>query len=56
MLYVMSKYNVNFPSYTFPIFNVKIGVGLMIFQQFGGINGICFYASSIFVSAGMYLE
>ncbi|KAI7732140.1 hypothetical protein M8C21_025335 [Ambrosia artemisiifolia] len=25
----------------------------MIFQQFGGINGICFYASSIFVSAGV---
>ncbi|KAJ0791223.1 putative major facilitator, sugar transporter, MFS transporter superfamily [Helianthus annuus] len=36
--------------------SVIIGVGLMIFQQFGGINGICFYASSIFASAGMYLE
>ncbi|XP_024973972.1 sugar transporter ERD6-like 7 [Cynara cardunculus var. scolymus] len=32
--------------------SVVIGVGLMIFQQFGGINGICFYASSIFESAG----
>ncbi|XP_059660545.1 sugar transporter ERD6-like 7 [Cornus florida] len=29
-----------------------IGVGLMVFQQFGGINGICFYVSSIFESAG----
>lgn len=24
----------------------------MVFQQFGGINGIVFYASDIFVSAG----
>nr|XP_043611503.1 sugar transporter ERD6-like 7 [Erigeron canadensis] len=32
--------------------SVIIGVGLMIFQQFGGINGICFYATSIFASAG----
>lgn len=24
----------------------------MAFQQFGGVNGICFYASAIFVSAG----
>nr|KAJ0202893.1 hypothetical protein LSAT_V11C500296970 [Lactuca sativa] len=30
----------------------KIGVGLMVCQQFGGINGICFYTSSIFESAG----
>ncbi|KAL1188146.1 Sugar transporter ERD6-like 5 [Cardamine amara subsp. amara] len=29
-----------------------VGVGLMILQQFGGVNGIAFYASSIFVSAG----
>ncbi|KAL9670455.1 hypothetical protein QQ045_008007 [Rhodiola kirilowii] len=29
------------------------GVGLMIFQQFGGINGIGFYASETFVSAGL---
>ncbi|KAH7577479.1 hypothetical protein ACOSQ2_001623 [Xanthoceras sorbifolium] len=32
--------------------SVTIGVGLMVFQQFGGINGICFYVSNIFVSAG----
>ncbi|XP_021760654.1 sugar transporter ERD6-like 7 [Chenopodium quinoa] len=32
--------------------SVIIGVGLMIFQQFGGINGICFYASNIFKMAG----
>ncbi|KAK6913831.1 Major facilitator, sugar transporter-like, partial [Dillenia turbinata] len=32
---------------------VIIGVGLMIFQQFGGINGISFYVSETFVSAGM---
>ncbi|KMT13558.1 hypothetical protein BVRB_4g083330 [Beta vulgaris subsp. vulgaris] len=29
-----------------------VGVGLMVFQQFGGVNGIAFYASSIFESAG----
>ncbi|KAM0050218.1 putative major facilitator, sugar transporter, MFS transporter superfamily [Helianthus debilis subsp. tardiflorus] len=28
-----------------------IGVGLMVCQQFGGINRICFYISSIFGSA-----
>ncbi|KAL3644838.1 hypothetical protein CASFOL_010018 [Castilleja foliolosa] len=32
--------------------SVTIGVGLMICQQFGGINGIVFYTSSIFESAG----
>lgn len=32
--------------------SVTIGVGLMVFQQFGGINGVCFYASNIFESAG----
>ncbi|KAG6575036.1 Sugar transporter ERD6-like 16, partial [Cucurbita argyrosperma subsp. sororia] len=31
---------------------VIIGVGLMIFQQFGGINGIGFYASETFALAG----
>ncbi|KAE8701459.1 Sugar transporter ERD6-like 16 [Hibiscus syriacus] len=31
---------------------IRIGVGLMVFQQFGGINGICFYTSNIFESAG----
>ncbi|GAB4855500.1 hypothetical protein Ancab_024118 [Ancistrocladus abbreviatus] len=30
----------------------KVGVGLMVLQQFGGVNGIAFYASSIFESAG----
>uniref|UniRef100_A0A7N0T8L5 Major facilitator superfamily (MFS) profile domain-containing protein n=1 Tax=Kalanchoe fedtschenkoi TaxID=63787 RepID=A0A7N0T8L5_KALFE len=33
--------------------SVTIGVGLMVFQQFGGINGICFYVNSIFESAGV---
>ncbi|OAY49640.1 sugar transporter ERD6-like 7 [Manihot esculenta] len=32
--------------------SVIIGVGLMFFQQFGGINGVCFYVSNIFESAG----
>ncbi|MFS7975912.1 putative major facilitator, sugar transporter, major facilitator superfamily [Helianthus anomalus] len=32
--------------------SVIIGVGLMVCQQFGGINGVCFYTSSIFESAG----
>lgn len=32
--------------------SVTIGVGLMVCQQFGGINGVCFYTSQIFVSAG----
>ncbi|KAL5793028.1 hypothetical protein ACOSP7_001622 [Xanthoceras sorbifolium] len=32
--------------------SLTIGVGLFIFQQFGGANGICFYASETFVSAG----
>lgn len=31
---------------------VQVGVGLMVLQQFGGVNAICFYASEIFVSAG----
>ncbi|CAN1232880.1 Sugar transporter ERD6-like 5 [Linum perenne] len=30
----------------------QVGVGLMVLQQFGGVNAIAFYASSIFVSAG----
>ncbi|EPS63288.1 hypothetical protein M569_11497, partial [Genlisea aurea] len=29
-----------------------IGVGLMIFQQFGGVNGIGFYSTHIFLDAG----
>ncbi|XP_031122823.1 sugar transporter ERD6-like 7 isoform X1 [Ipomoea triloba] len=32
--------------------SVTVGVGLMVCQQFGGINGICFYTSSIFESSG----
>ncbi|KAI5416432.1 hypothetical protein KIW84_041483 [Lathyrus oleraceus] len=31
---------------------IQIGVGLMVCQQFGGINGVGFYASSIFDLAG----
>ncbi|KAL3829391.1 hypothetical protein ACJIZ3_018193 [Penstemon smallii] len=37
------------PKYIRPLI---IGVGLMVFQQFGGINGIGFYASETFVAAG----
>lgn len=33
--------------------SVIIGVGLMVFQQFVGINGIGFYASETFVAAGL---
>ncbi|XP_031261593.1 sugar transporter ERD6-like 5 [Pistacia vera] len=29
-----------------------VGVGLMVLQQFGGVNGVAFYASAIFISAG----
>ncbi|EXC31835.1 Sugar transporter ERD6-like 5 [Morus notabilis] len=32
--------------------SLLVGVGLMVLQQFGGVNGIVFYASAIFVSAG----
>ncbi|XP_054801319.1 sugar transporter ERD6-like 7 isoform X1 [Prosopis cineraria] len=32
--------------------SVTIGIGLMVCQQFGGINGVCFYVSSIFELAG----
>lgn len=38
---------------SFWLLNAQVGVGLMVFQQSGGINGIAFYASEIFVSAGM---
>jgi len=31
----------------------QIGVGLMVCQQFGGINGVCFYTGTIFETAGM---
>lgn len=33
--------------------SVTIAVGLMVFQQIGGINGVGFYASQTFVAAGM---
>ncbi|CAL5415851.1 unnamed protein product [Camellia sinensis] len=33
--------------------SVIIGVGLMVFQQFGGINGVGFYVSQTFVAAGL---
>ncbi|KAI5424240.1 hypothetical protein KIW84_030443 [Lathyrus oleraceus] len=33
--------------------SLTVGLGLMILQQFGGINGIVFYANSIFTSAGL---
>ncbi|XP_052207951.1 sugar transporter ERD6-like 16 [Diospyros lotus] len=36
--------------YTRPVI---IGVGLMVFQQFGGINGIGFYVTETFVEAGL---
>lgn len=39
-----------------PFFGNQIGVGLMFFQQFGGINGICFYTSNIFESAGTFFK
>ncbi|KAL2661389.1 hypothetical protein GLYMA_03G241500v4 [Glycine max] len=32
--------------------SLTVGVGLMILQQFGGINAIVFYANSIFISSG----
>ncbi|KAM0950673.1 putative major facilitator, sugar transporter, major facilitator superfamily [Dioscorea sansibarensis] len=31
---------------------VIVGVGLMVFQQFGGVNGIIFYSSETFATAG----
>ncbi|KAF5203804.1 Sugar transporter erd6-like [Thalictrum thalictroides] len=35
------------------LLSLVIGVGLMLIQQFGGINGICFYVSHVFESAGV---
>lgn len=34
------------------VHSLIVGVGLMVLQQFGGVNGVAFYASSIFISAG----
>ncbi|KAL8225794.1 hypothetical protein R6Q57_018351 [Mikania cordata] len=36
--------------YWFPL---MIGIGLLVFQQLSGINGVLFYASNIFQSAGI---
>ncbi|KAA8545050.1 hypothetical protein F0562_019851 [Nyssa sinensis] len=36
-------------TYAYPVI---VGVGLMIFQQFGGLNGFAFYGSAILESAG----
>lgn len=33
----------------------QIGVGLMFFQQFGGINGVSFYVSETFAAAGKHV-
>ncbi|XVE89755.1 hypothetical protein DITRI_Ditri20bG0020400 [Diplodiscus trichospermus] len=35
------------------LYLVIIGVGLMVFQQFCGYNGIVFYANQVFTSAGV---
>ncbi|KAK7860263.1 sugar transporter erd6-like 16 [Quercus suber] len=40
---------------TFEAAEIKIGVGIMICQQFTGINGIGFYASETFAEAGASL-
>lgn len=31
---------------------MQIGIGLLVFQQLTGINGVLFYSSTIFESAG----
>ncbi|KAJ9131528.1 hypothetical protein P3X46_035183 [Hevea brasiliensis] len=33
-------------------YSLIVGVGLMVFQEFGGLNGFAFYTSTIFDSAG----
>ncbi|KAI4372250.1 hypothetical protein MLD38_010504 [Melastoma candidum] len=33
-------------------YSLMVGIGLMIFQQFGGLNAFAFYSSSIFEDAG----
>ena len=35
---------------------MQIGVGLMVFQQATGINGIGFYTAETFVAAGKWSE
>lgn len=34
-------------------YSLIVGVGLMVLQQFGGVNAIAYYASAIFTSAGL---
>jgi hypothetical protein len=36
-------------------FDAQVGVGLMVFQQLGGINALGFYTSYIFSSAGIQM-
>ena len=37
----------------FPVnFVLQVGIGLLVLQQLGGINGVLFYSSTIFESAG----
>jgi hypothetical protein len=36
----------------FSKFDTQVGIGLMIFQQLGGINALGFYTSYIFSSTG----
>lgn len=31
---------------------LQVGIGLLVLQQLGGINGVLFYSSTIFASAG----
>jgi MFS transporter, SP family, ERD6-like sugar transporter len=35
---------------------LQVGVGLLVLQQLSGINGVFFYASKIFSSAGNQLS
>lgn len=34
--------------------SLQIGIGLLVLQQLSGVNGILFYAASIFKAAGMF--
>ncbi|KAF9618279.1 hypothetical protein IFM89_000914 [Coptis chinensis] len=34
------------------LLSLTVGVGLMLIQQLGGINGVCFYVSHVFESVG----
>lgn len=35
------------------IYLLQVGIGLLVLQQLGGINGVLFYSSTIFKSAGI---